>query len=393
MHPELEKESSQSLNDALFESSTEGIIITNRSGEIIQINPSGEKMFRYKHDELIGQKVEVLVPKRVVGNHVGYRDDFNAHPKARAMGTGRDLYAVRSDKTEFPVEISLSFFKMDEQQYVISFIIDITHRKKAEDEILRANANLERYAEQLMLSNKELEQFAYVASHDLQEPLRKIQAFGDRLKTGEKELSETGTDYLERILAAAGRMQNLINALLSFSRISSQAKPFQKIDLNLAFKEVLSDLEVAIETAHAEVNIAKMPTIEGDPTQIWQLFQNLISNAIKFHPPGSKPILNINSERLDNFPPDGKRKCVIITIEDNGIGFDEKYSEKIFNIFQRLEGANYKGTGVGLAICKKIVLRHGGTIVAKSKPGQGSKFVITLPVLQPVLEEQNPVHH
>jgi two-component system sensor kinase FixL len=384
-----EKESLQSLTDALFESTTEGIIISNRDGEIIKINPSAERMFRYKPGELIGKKVELLVPKRVVGKHEGYRHEFNAHPKARSMGIGLDLYAVRSDKTEFPVEISLSFFKRNDELHVISFIIDITQRKKSEDEILNAKANLESYAEQLKLSNKELEQFAYVASHDLQEPLRKIQAFGDRIKLDKTNvLNETSKDYLERMLNAAGRMQNLINALLTFSRVSSQAKPFKKIDLNLVFKEILSDLEVAIESSGAQIQLSALPWIEADPTQMWQLFQNLISNALKFHKPGAKPILSITCEEV-YYPAHGKLKCARIAIADNGIGFNEKYLDKIFNIFQRLESANYKGTGVGLAICKKIVQRHGGEITAKSDPGHGSAFIVTIPVFQADFLKEN----
>jgi two-component system, LuxR family, sensor kinase FixL len=387
-----DRESYQSLTDALFESTTEGIIITNRDGEIIMINPSAERMFRYKHNELVGKKVEILVPKRVVGKHVGYRDEFNAHPKARSMGMGLDLYAVRSDNTEFPVEISLSYFKRNDENYVISFIIDITHRKKAEDEILDAKAHLENYAEQLKLSNRELEQFAYVASHDLQEPLRKIQAFGDRIKNRESEgLTDTTKDYLDRMLNAASRMQNLINALLTFSRVSSQAKPFKKIDLNQVLKEILTDLEIAIESSGAKLTIGELPSIEADPTQMWQLFQNLISNALKFQKPGSKAEISVQSENI-NCPGEGKRNCVKITISDNGIGFDEKYTDRIFNIFQRLESANYKGTGVGLAICKKIVHRHGGEITAKSTPGDGSKFIITLPVKQSDFLQQKTEH-
>lgn len=377
-----QEETLQSLTNALFESATEGIILSNPLGEIIKINPSAERMFRYEHDELLGQKVEILVPKRVVGKHEGYRADFNAHPKARSMGMGMDLYAVRKDKTEFPVEISLSYFQRNNENYVISFIIDITHRKKAEDEILSAKTHLELYAEQLKLSNKELEQFAYVASHDLQEPLRKIQAFGDRIKSKEgNALTETGKDYLDRMLNAASRMQNLINALLSFSRVSSQAKPFKKIDLAQVMKDILYDLEIAIENSHAEIQVAPLPWIEADETQMWQLFQNLISNALKFHKEGAAPKLSISCEEISCLP-GSKRKCVQIIIVDNGIGFDEKYAEKIFNIFQRLESANYKGTGVGLAICKKIVQRHGGEIVAKSVPGHGSEFIVTLPMVQ-----------
>src|ERR1017187_3868260 len=318
-YTENEKVATHSLTDALFESSTEGIIITDTSGVIIKINPSAEKMFLYKHDELVGQKIEILVPKKVVGKHEDYRNEFIAHPKARSMGMGRDLYALRSDNSEFPVEISLSYFVMDGMQYTISFIIDITRRKKSEDEILLAKANLENYAEQLKVSNKELEQFAYVASHDLQEPLRKIQAFGDRIRTNEAtSLSEAGGDYLERVLNAAERMQNLINALLSFSRISSQAKPFRQIDLRQIMNEVLSDLEVAIENSGATIHLeGDFPTIEADPMQMWQLFQNLVSNALKFQKAGSKPVIKITGETVSNLPPDERRKYIRISVADN----------------------------------------------------------------------------
>ena len=177
----IEKESSESLPDALFESTTEGIIITNRAGDIIKINPSAEKMFRYKHDELVGKKVEILVPKRVVGKHEGYREGFNAHPKARSMGMGMDLYAVRSDQTEFPVEISLSYFKRGDENYVISFIIDITHRKKAEREILEANANLENYAEQLKMLHADSEKQVMERTRELAETVKKLEITNDNL--------------------------------------------------------------------------------------------------------------------------------------------------------------------------------------------------------------------
>lgn len=380
----LAEESGRTSNkrmDALFNYSTEGIIITNKTGDIILINPSAEKMFGYASGELVNKKIEVLIPVRYTHKHVADRDKYNAHPKARAMGTGRDLYALRKDGSEFPVEISLSYFMLEGEQYVISFIIDITTRKEAEDLILQAKINLEAYAEQLKASNKELEQFAYVASHDLQEPLRKIQAFGDRIRSKEANaLSESGRDYLDRMLNAAGRMKKLINALLTFSRVSTQAKPFVQVDLNKTIKDVIGDLEIAIETSHAKVNVEQLPTLEADPLQMWQLFQNLLSNALKFHHDGVSPVVNITSERIRKGEADSKRDTVKITVSDNGIGFDQKYADRIFNIFQRLEGTNFEGTGVGLAICKKIAQRHGGDIIAQSSPGDGSQFVITLPV-------------
>jgi two-component system sensor kinase FixL len=369
--------------DALFNYSTEGIIITNKNGEIVLINPSAEQMFGYAPGELVNKKIEVLIPMRYTHKHVADRDNYNAHPKARAMGTGRDLYALRKDGSEFPVEISLSYFMLEGEQYVISFIIDITTRKEAEDLILQAKINLEAYAEQLKASNKELEQFAYVASHDLQEPLRKIQAFGDRIRSKEGNvLSESGRDYLDRMLNAAGRMKNLINALLTFSRVSTQAKPFVNVDLNRTIRDVISDLEIAIETSSAKVNTEQLPTIEADPLQMWQLFQNLLSNALKFHKDDVSPVVNISCERIRKGETDSRRDTIKITVADNGIGFDQKYADRIFNIFQRLEGTNYEGTGVGLAICKKIAQRHSGDITAQSVPGEGSRFIITLPVAQ-----------
>ncbi|HXC04013.1 MAG TPA: ATP-binding protein, partial [Bacteroidia bacterium] len=213
-----------------------------------------------------------------------------------------------------------------------------------------------------------------ISSHDLQEPLRKIQSFGDRLKTGERDqLSEQGKDYLDRILNAASRMQNLINDLLAFSRVSTRVQEFSSINLNTLLKEVLSDMEVSIERAGAEVVSELLPTIPGEPTLIRQLFQNLISNAVKFRKPDIAPRIRIYSKTVT-----GSNPHVDLYFEDNGIGFDEKYLDKIFNIFQRLEGQKYEGSGIGLAICKKIALKHGGTITAKSEPGKGALFIVSL---------------
>ena len=194
-----------------------------------------------------------------------------------------NLFAKRKDGSEFSVEISLSPYTKDGESFVIAFIIDITIRKKNEDEIKKKKEELEFLTENLRESNKELENFAYISSHDLQEPLRKIQSFGDRLKSIEREnFSEQGKDYLERILNAAARMQVLINDLLSFSRLSSRAQVFATIDLNELLKDVLSDLEVAIEKSGTKIEVEQLPVIDAEPTQMRQLFQNLISNAIKF---------------------------------------------------------------------------------------------------------------
>jgi light-regulated signal transduction histidine kinase (bacteriophytochrome) len=250
-----------------------------------------------------------------------------------------------------------------------SFRLDITARKRAEKA-------LQEQAEKLVRSNAELEQFAYVASHDLQEPLRKIQAFGDRLKSKcGPELNSDAQDCLKRVQNAAARMQTLIQDLLSLSRVSSQTQPFVSVDLNELARAVISDLEIRIEQLGAHVEVAALPVVIGDRIQLAQLFLNLIGNALKFHKPGEPPWVKLWSERDQ-----GQTDVWRIVIEDQGIGFDEKYLDRIFQIFQRLHGrTEYEGTGIGLAICSKIVDRHHGVITASSKPGEGAKFVVTLP--------------
>lgn len=246
-------------------------------------------------------------------------------------------------------------------------------------ELARANRDLER-------SNGELQDFASVASHDLQEPLRKIQAFGDRLKARHgDELGPKGQDYLERMQAAAGRMQTLINDLLSFSRVTTRARPFVPVDVGGVVGEVLSDLETRIEQTGGRVEIGDLPTIDADPMQMRQLMQNLIGNALKFHREGEPPVVTIRGRVLENGDAEGWEEAMCeITVEDNGIGFDQKYADRIFTVFQRLHGrGQYEGTGVGLAICRKIVERHNGKLAARSVPGEGTLFTMTLPIEQP----------
>jgi PAS domain S-box-containing protein len=252
-----------------------------------------------------------------------------------------------------------------------TFLLDVTERKRAQMTLLEQ-------ADKLARSNAELEQFAYVASHDLQEPLRKIQAFGDRLKTKyETGLGPEGLDYLSRMQNAAARMQVLIQDLLSLSRVTSNSKPFASVDLGDVARTVVSDLEMRIQDAGGQVDIGALPVIFGDRGQMAQLIQNLIGNGIKFRKPGEKPVVKISSEI---HPLANGASGWQITVQDNGIGFDEKYRDRIFQIFQRLHGrAEYEGTGIGLAICRKIVDRHSGAITANSTPGAGAKFVILLP--------------
>ncbi|HEY3728428.1 MAG TPA: ATP-binding protein [Solirubrobacteraceae bacterium] len=234
------------------------------------------------------------------------------------------------------------------------------------------NSELERRAQELARSNAELDQFAAIASHDLQEPLRKVRTFTERITDTEGEnLSERGQDYLKRANASAERMQRLIEDLLKFSRVATQGRPFAPVDLGSVTSEVLEDLDDSIQRAGAAVRVGALPTISADAHQMRQLIQNLVSNAIKFSREGVTPEVDINATEDGGF--------VRLTVRDNGIGFDAQYSRRIFRVFERLHGrGTYAGTGIGLALCRKIAERHGGTVTAESVPGEGSTFTVTL---------------
>lgn len=374
---ELEAEvTEQSQNERfrlVVESAPNGILVVNKEGRIILVNHQAEILFGYTREEFEGLRIESLVPSRYREGHVKTRAQFHQAPERRGMGLGRDLHAVRKDGQEFPVEIALTPLPSEAGTHVLASIIDITERKRSEE-------RLQRYSEELERSNAELESFASVASHDLQEPLRKIRTMGERLQqvSGE-ELGEKGRDYLERMVKAGDNMHRLIRDLLAFSRVATRAQPFQRIDLGGALQEAVSNLEIAIEDAGAEILSGDLPEIDADEGQMIQLFQNLVGNAVKFRHPEVPPRVQIDA----SIEGEGKSSMLVLRIADNGIGFEEKYQERIFSIFQRLHGkGKFEGTGIGLAICKKIVERHGGTITATSAPNEGSVFVIRLPVVQ-----------
>lgn len=250
---------------------------------------------------------------------------------------------------------------------------EVARREQAEAELVRALENLKR-------SNAELEQFAYVASHDLQEPLRKITSFGGLLAAeAGASLNAEARDYLDRMLGAVRRMQALINDLLALSRVSTRGQPPVPVDLNRTLAEVVSDLESRVTAAGARVEVGPLPTIEADPVQMHQLFQNLVGNAVKFRREGVAPVVRVYAAAGDP-PGSDAGDAVDIVVEDNGIGFEDKYAERIFGVFQRLHNRTaYEGTGIGLAVCRKIVTRHGGTITARGTPGSGARFLVRLP--------------
>ncbi|MGS2719023.1 sensor histidine kinase [Paraglaciecola aestuariivivens] len=255
---------------------------------------------------------------------------------------------------------------------------------KLTEQVAIRTQELTQYSEELTRSNRELEDFAFVASHDLQEPLRKIRAFGDRLmSTYGEALDGKGVDYIQRMKSAAERMSNLINDLLEFSRITTRGKEFAEVNLQELLEDILGDLEIAIEESHSQINIDPLPVIQGDKGQMYQLFLNLLSNAIKFRKQDKAPKISI-VYRQDSTQDEISHLAInwhVIEIADNGIGFDQEFADKIFIPFQRLHGrTEFKGTGIGLAVCRRIVERHGGTILAQSVLDQGTTFTIRIPV-------------
>ncbi len=374
-------EVSKNFVENILVSMADMLITVDDDGIIQRVNESALQLLGYEETELLGRPARVLTQK----------DAFlTAEEFDLMLETGKlveiEKDFVRRNGEQVRVSISSSLLR---GKHAAAVIVAKDISKRIEDE-----QKLRQYAAKLEQSNRELQDFAYVASHDLQEPLRKVQAFGDRLQRKCAEsLSEEGRDYVQRMRNASARMQTLIDDLLTFSRVTSNAKPFEPVDLKKIAEEVSSDLEVRIEQTGGGVEIGELPTIDADPSQMRQLFQNLIGNALKFHRPDEKPVIKIYSKNYSltggsfviegkQIHTDGDNSCEIV-IEDNGIGFEEKYLDRIFTVFQRLHGrAEYEGSGIGLAVCRKIVERQGGTITASSQPGKGSAFFITLPVKQ-----------
>ncbi|MBD2000049.1 PAS domain S-box protein [Leptolyngbya sp. FACHB-541] len=375
---EVNLTASETLYRRLFESAQDGIlVVAPENGSITDANPSLLKLLGYAYQELVGKKLWEL----------GFVSEAEGQQTFQTLIEQGDLrYDNLLLRTRYGRHIEVEFisnvYQAGSRQVIQCNVRDITERRQTE-------AELRQFTTRLQQSNQELEDFAAIASHDLQEPLRKIQAFGDRLKSQYSQaLTPEGQDYLERMQTAARRMQVLINDLLSVSRITTRAKPFVKVNLNEVIQEVLSDLEFQIQRVKAQITVEELPTIDADPPQMRQLLQNLLSNALKFHQPDVPPIVLIrsqifNSACLDGSNPLQNARCQII-VTDNGIGFAQNYTDRIFTVFQRLHSSSeYEGTGIGLAICRKIAERHGGTITASSVPGQGSTFTIVLPLQQP----------
>jgi two-component system sensor kinase FixL len=376
-------EASETRYRHVIESATDGIVVINRDGEIVSANSQACELFGYPVGELTGLPVLRIIPGRFRKAHADGMERLRRTGLPKLAGQLLELWGQRRDESEFPIEMTVAAWReSDGELFSTAIIRDVTERKRAEKERF-----------ELLESNRDLEEFALIASHDLQEPLRKIAFYTERFTLQNKEQLQPGTwDNVEKVLDATYRMQNLISDLLGYARINRR-RSFAPVDLNQVLAEVVSDLDILIREAKADVRVGKLPVVEADSTQMRQLFGNLVENSLKYRRAGVSPIVSVYATVIHGTTDPGEGPVAEIRVEDNGIGFDEKYLDRIFRVFQRLHGrGQYHGTGIGLATCRRIVERHHGTITAESTPGAGAEFIVTLPVRQADTEEKNEVN-
>jgi PAS domain S-box-containing protein len=347
-----------------LEAAPDAMVVVNQRGEIVLLNLQAEKQFGYRRNELLGQRVTNIIPQgfaeRLIADGLRSAEDA----LAQQIGTGIELSGRRKDRTEFPIELMLSPLGGAEGILVTAAIRDISVRNAAEAHLLHK-------VEELNRSNEELGQFAYIASHDLQEPLRMVASYTQLLsRRYAGKLDSDADDFIAYAVDGATRMQRLIQDLLAYSRIGTKGKDLLNTSSEDALRHALSNLRGAIEESGALVTHDPLPEVLADEMQLIQLFQNLVGNAIKYQNPG---IPKIHVAALNG----GKQYR--FSVQDNGLGIDPQYFERIFGMFQRLhKREEFAGTGIGLAICKKIVERHGGQISVESQPGVGSTFRFAL---------------
>jgi PAS domain S-box-containing protein len=347
------------------EAAPNAMIMVTRDGRIELVNSQTEKLFGYSREELLGQSVEILVPKRYRIDHGALRTSFLREPLARPMGAGRDLFGVRKDGTEVPIEIGLNPISTSQGDFVLAAIIDISERKRAEDELRASNTALLR-------ANEDLNQFAFAASHDLQEPLRMITSYSKLLFKGYRGLldGEAGK-CIEFITEGTKRMRELLADLLAYTQVTAEdEQPLEAVDLNRVFENTLVTCKTAIDETGATVTSERLPTIQAHEPHFLQLFQNLISNSLKYRSE-RPPQVHVLAERQNG--------AFRIAFKDNGMGIAPEYHDQVFGVFKRLHGKTIPGTGIGLAICQRVVQRYGGEIWVESNVNEGATFYFTVP--------------
>src|SRR3984957_188689 len=345
----------------LLEAAPDAMVVVNQHGEIVLLNLRAEAQFGYPRDELLGQSVKSIIPEGFAERLVADGLRSPAEALAQQIGMGIELHGRRKNGDDFPIEIMLSPLDSPEGVLVTAAIRDITTRK-----------TMDAHLRELSRSNEELEQFAYIASHDLQEPLRMVTSYTQLLaKRYKGKLDSDADDFIAFAVDGASRMQRLIRDLLAYSNIGTKELDLLDVSSEEALQQALSDLRDAIEKSVAQVTHDALPVVMADEIQLTQLFQNLIGNAIKYQD-REVPLVHLSAAKLV-----GERW--MFSVRDNGLGIDPQFFDKIFGMFQRLHKRNeFDGTGIGLAICKKIVERHGGNISVQSQTGKGSTFQFTL---------------
>ena len=353
----------------LLEAAPDAMVVVNQGGEIVLLNLQAEKQFGYRRDELLGQQVKNIIPEGFAERLLSDGRRSAKDALAQQIGTGIELQGRRKDGSEFPIEIMLSPLESAEGILVTAAIRDISTRKKAEAALLRNVQDLNR-------SNEELEQFANIASHDLQEPLRMVASYTQLLaKRYKGRLDADADEFIAYAVDGSNRMQGLIQDLLAYSRAGTNGREHRKTSTESVLKVALINLRATIEESGALVTHDPLPAIMTDDTQLAQVFQNLVGNAIKYRR-AAIPHVHVSASKSAD-------KEWIFSVRDNGLGIDPQYFEKIFVIFQRLHGRDeFKGTGIGLAICKKMLERLGGRIWVESTPGKGSTFFFALPEIE-----------
>lgn len=360
---------------SIADSASDAIMIFNYHLHLVYWNPIAKDMFNYSSGETMYKFLASIISAEFEENLLANLAKVNSGEKSEIKSEIVETTGIRKDGQQFPIEVSFSIWQSSNEIFVTVFARDISIRKDLQK-------NLSEKVAELARSNEDLEQFAYIISHDLQEPLRTITSYLQLLKKRYSEkLGGDAKEFIEFTIDGTSRMKRLINDLLAYSRAGARGKPFELTDINHVLPQICKNLQSAIEDTQAEIIYGNFPTVNSDETQMIQLFQNLIGNAIKFRKPEVPPQIHIDVV--------SKNDMWEFSVADNGIGFDHQFSERVFLIFQRLHSMQeYTGTGIGLAVSKRIVERHGGKIWADSQLGRGSTFFFTLPVEN----EKNDTH-